>query len=765
MGPLHGLRVVDLTDDLGRFATKLLAELGASVVRVHDGAGVTHGPAMRDPAAAARGGLLDWWYDAGKRLIPLALDGATGAEAYRRLARGADLIVESLAPGRLAALGLDHADLAAANPRLVQVSLTPFGRTGPRAHWVASDLVSAAMSGVLSVSGTPERAVVPWGRQSFAAAGIVAALTGLACVRAARRSGRGQLVDVSAQEAVASSVEQIWFQYHYADLQPPWPKIAPRQGSLHWSRGYLVLPAKRGACMITPTPAPQALLDWLIDEGVPGATEVIPPGETIATQHLPALVALAGKLALRHDAAWLFHEAQKRHLAWGQVQTVRDLEANEQLAFRGAFVSVPELPSVRRNRFPIVFSGTPAPAPAAPASASLDALLVEWGPREPLTAEPAAAPAARPLEGVRVLDFSWVLAGPFGCRMLGDLGADVVKLQTAARATGVNDPAQGFFATFNRSKRSVALDTKAPGALDVLRRLVERADVLIENFAAGVLARWGLTWDTLRAWNPRLVYVTMSGCGHEGPWNAVVSYGPTVQALCGLTALSNPPGRGDVGVGYALNDMAAGGLAALSVLAALEARERTGQGQLVDIAQLEVGAYLVGAAVLDLLSNGRAAEPTGNADPYARFLVDDVFATGDGELAVTVRDAADAEALRRATGGDASGLATWCAARSAADAMQTLQAAGVPAGRVQNAHHLFTDDPQLSARAFFATLGSPVFGERAFERFPALFGASALEPYRRAPAFVGEHNLDVLCGVCGLTEDEVGAAMADGRLA
>jgi crotonobetainyl-CoA:carnitine CoA-transferase CaiB-like acyl-CoA transferase len=238
-----------------------------------------------------------------------------------------------------------------------------------------------------------------------------------------------------------------------------------------------------------------------------------------------------------------------------------------------------------------------------------------------------------------------------------------------------------------------------------------------------------------------------------------------VQALCGLTALSNPPGRGDVGVGYALNDMAAGGLAALSVLAALEARERTGQGQLVDIAQLEVGAYLVGAAVLDLLSNGRAAEPAGNADPYARFLVNDVFATADGELAVTVRDAADAEALRRATGGDASGLATWCAARSAADAMRALQAAGVPAGRVQNAHHLFTDDPQLSARAFFATLESPVFGERPFERFPALFGASALEPYRRAPAFVGEHNLDVLCGVCGLTEDEVGAAMADGRLA
>lgn len=762
MGPLQGLRVIDLTDDLGRFATKLLSELGASVVRVHDGAGVTHGPAMQAPDAAARGALLDWWYEAGKLLLPLRLETPEGAGAYRSLARGADLIVESLAPGRLAELRLDWADLAGANRRLVQVSLTPFGRSGPRAGWVASDLVTAAMSGVLSICGTPEQAVVPWGRQSFAAAGIVAALTGVACVRAARASGRGELVDVSAQEAVASSVEQPWFQYHYDDLQPGFAKIAPRQGSLHWSRGYLVLPAKTGACMITPTPAPHALHQWLVEEQVPGAKELVPPGETVNLTHLPALIALAGQFALRHDAGWLFREAQKRHIAWGQVQTVHDLEANEQLAFRGAFVPAREVAAVRRGRFPIVFDDTPAPQPGPPVRAAIGDVLAAWTPRPPAA---AGASPARPLEGVRVLDFSWVLAGPFCCRMLGDLGADVVKLQTAARATSVNDPATGFYATFNRSKRSVALDMKAPGSLDVMRRLVERADVVIENYAAGVLARWGLTWDTLRAWNPRLVYVTMSGCGHEGPWNSVVSYGPTVQALCGLTALSNPPGRGDVGVGYALNDMAAGGLAALSVVAALEARERTGAGQLVDIAQLEVGAYMVGAAVMDVLSNGRAAQPNGNVDPYATFLVNDVFKASDGELAVTLRDEADAAALRVVTGAGPEQLAAWCAVRSAAEAMTALQAAGVPAGRVQNAHHMFTDDEQLAARRFFRTLDSPVFGERPHERFPALFGASKLEPYLRAPAYVGEHNLEVLGGVCGMSEQEVAAAIADGRLA
>src|SRR4051794_10091131 len=155
-GPLAGLRVVDLTDDSGRFATKLLAESGASVVRIGRG---TPGPDMRAPEAAARGGLLDWWYDGGKQRVVVDLDTDAGRRAYTALAGAADLVIETEAPGRLADLGLDHADLIGANPGLVQVSLTPFGRTGPRASWQTTDLVSAALGGVLSLSGLPDEPV------------------------------------------------------------------------------------------------------------------------------------------------------------------------------------------------------------------------------------------------------------------------------------------------------------------------------------------------------------------------------------------------------------------------------------------------------------------------------------------------------------------------------------------------------------------------------------------------------------------------------
>ena len=167
---------------------------------------------------------------------------------------------------------------------------------------------------------------------------------------------------------------------------------------------------------------------------------------------------------------------------------------------------------------------------------------------------------------------------------------------------------------------------------------------------------------------------------------------------------------------------------------------------------------------MDHLSNGRTAEPGGNHDPYAKFLVNDVFRTTDGEIAVTVRHAADTARVAAVTNADIDGLALWCEARSAADAVAALQAAGIPASRVQNAHHMVTDDEQSAARGFFQPFESPIFGTRLWERFPARLSESSIEPYALPPSFVGEHASLVLGGVCGMTDDEIANAKADGRL-
>ncbi|MDH3678374.1 MAG: CoA transferase [Acidimicrobiia bacterium] len=788
-GPLAGLRVVDLTGDLGRFATKLLAEHGAEVCRP-SGAG-SRGASLAGPVGA-RGSLLDWWFDAAKVPIDLDLDTEAGLRRYRELTGAADLVVEAMPVGYLAERGIDHDDLVSGNAGLTQVSITPFGRTGPRADWQTSDLVAGALGGVLSITGTPAGPLNSWGWQNYNFASFAAAITALAGVRAARQTGQGQLVDLSVHEVVTGSIENLFMQYFYDDLLPL-PKIAPRQGSLHWLGAYEVVPAKTGNIMITPTPQSEQLIDWMVAAGIEEAEPFVGlPVEEIL-EHLPELMAATKLFTATIDAAELWWQAQRKHIAFGEVQSIATVAANPQFEHRGLFtdsgtdsdgdgVRAPWR-LVRYSHTPV---GTPPGPPAEPQKP--ERVVERWAEADPPAMEPAANtaeaaaadPAAPPLDGVRVLDLSWVLAGPFATRLLGDLGADVVKLQTEERATLVNRPDFPYYPVWNRSKRSVTLDLKHPDALPMIRRLIEGADVLVENYSAGVLDRLGLGWDAVRTWNDRLVYVSMSGCGHDGPWADVISYAPTIHALCGLTHLTNPPGRGDVGCGFSLNDHAAGFAAAFAVLAALEARNRIGVGQHIDMAQLEVGTYLVGPALIDHFVNGADPQPVGNADPLVDMVPNEVYpCAGGGFVAVTANDDAMWCRLAAIVGLDPSATPTvgdrraaratidaavgrWCTDRSAAEAMVELQRLGVAAGAVQNAEDLLERDEQHAARRFWLTAEHDQFGSRPHDRFPALWSRSRLDPYLRAPSYLGEANFDVWCEVAELGPEEVAEGIADG---
>jgi crotonobetainyl-CoA:carnitine CoA-transferase CaiB-like acyl-CoA transferase len=792
-GPLAGLRVIDLTDDLGRFGTKLLAELGADVCRPAGWGSRGHplpGPAGR------RGGHLDWWYDAAKGLVDLDLDDEEGRSTYRRLTASAHLVIESLPPGHLAERGIDHADLVETNPLLTQVALTPWGRTGPRASWRSSDLVAGAMGGVLSLTGTPDRPLNSWGGQNHNFGGFAAAVCGLAGVRAARRDGRGQLVDLSLHEVVAGSIENLFMQYRFDDVLDL-PKVAARQGSLHWLGLYEVVPARTGNVMITPTPQVETMIDWMIERGIDEARPLAGMPLEDALGRVTELMGAMKAFCRTDDAGPLFHEAQRRHIAFGEVQSVSQVARNPQFEFRELYGDIPvagedgdRSGSAVRGPWRLVrFSETPIaipgglPAEASPATVTAD----RWATAPaPAATGRSPDPTAPPLDGIRVLDLSWVLAGPFATRLLGDLGADVVKVQTEERATLVNQPGYPYYQVWNRSKRSVTIDLKNPGVLQVVRRLVERCDVLVENYSAGVLARLGLGWDQVRSWNDRLVYVSMSGCGHEGPWKDIISYAPTVHAVCGLTRLTNPPGRGDVGCGFSLNDHAAGFGAALSILAALEVRERTGRGQYIDMAQLEVGAVLIGPALVDHFATGRVTEAAGNLDGLADRVPNEVSRCRDDRyLAVTAEDDAmwarlagvigldDDEAVRLATVEarradratvDAH-LARWCEGWEAEEAMAVLQEAGVAAGVVQDAADLAERDPQLAARSFWVTADLAEFGPRVFDRFPARWSTSQLHPYRPAPSYLGEHNFEVLTELGGLDVEDVAEGVADGRFA
>lgn len=777
-GALQDLRVIDLTDDTGRFATKLLTEAGADVVRLGQG---SPGPAMNGEASM-HGGLLDWWYDGGKQRLALDLDSAAGQAQFRALAARADLLIETEPPGRLAELGIDFPELHKLNSRLVHVSLTPFGRRGPRAQWQMSDLVAAALGGVLSFTGTPDAPLNGWGRQCFNTASLFAAICGLAGVYAARTTGQGQHVDLSLQQSVIACTEQMLMFWFFAKMFPI--TEAPRQASLHWSGAFEVMRCASGYAMVTPGTHMPKMVEWLDEDGMAGDLKDLDLSDMLKVlPHIKHIMEILHAWALTKDAHKLFLAGQQRHLPFGEVLNVSAITNNEHFQAREFFRSVDWTgPSVKIPGPLFRTEATPAPRPLPPPDTPVDpaTVLQRWAPSA--TPVPSAAGRQKPLTGVRILDFTWVLAGPYCTRVFADLGADVIKLQTEERSQGVNGNAFPYFALWNRNKRSASLKMQHPKALDLFRRLVEQADVIVENFSVGVLDRWGIGYDVVRQWNDKIIYMSMAGAGQSGPWRDFVTYAPTIHALSGLTYLTNPPDRQDIGLGCAFTDHISGLSGALALLEALEARRRTGVGQRIDLAQLEVGAYLVGPAFADLLSNGREASPRGNQDAFCDYVPNNVYPCLNTEwLAITCRDDAQWTRLCQAIAhptlsSDARlttvegrrmhrdeidwALSTWAAQQEAEPAMRQLQVASVPAGKVCSMKDLTEHDEHLKAQQWFVEVEHKLLGRHQFERFPAVFSEGTLD-YKPSP-FLGEHTFEVYKELLGMSDEEIATAIGEG---
>ena len=372
------------------------------------------------------------------------------------------------------------------------------------------------------------------------------------------------------------------------------------------------------------------------------------------------------------------------------------------------------------------------------------------------------------LDGIRILDFTHVLAGPFCTRILADMGADVVKIMSDTRpglAGGVDSP---YHTMWNRTKRVLQLNLAREDARAIGRRLALKADVVIDNFSVGVLDRWGLGYDDVAPDNPGAIYIGMSGMGITGPWANYVTYAPTVHALAGLTYLTGVPGRNDIGIGFSYNDHLSGLHGAVAVLAALEARRTTGRGQRVDLSQFEVGTTFSGPALLDWFANGRAAEPVGNDPPWDQIAPHAIYpcAGDDRWLAIAVEtdtqwralcevlDASDWSSdasLATAEGRWArrdeldQRIAAWTSQRDDYEAMSALQAAGVPAGVVQTGQDLVGRDPQLAHSRMFIDLENPhpELGPLKADRLPLHFNRTPATVYRRSDVF-GESNASVL---------------------
>ena len=606
-GALANVRVLDLTDDRAIYAGKLLGDLGAEVVRLEPASG----DPLRERAPFHHQSGASLWHAffASSRRFASTDDEAAG---IRALAAEADVVLDC---GRLELAGLSSDALVAETPSLVVVDVSSFGPDGPWAGYLAPGLVAEALGGVAATSGDPSTPPLKlYGDQYAYVGGVYAAIGALSALRHARETGEGQVVRLSVHEALSSILEHVlmWAWYHellpFAD-----GPVLPRQGSLHWSSAYVVMQALGGSIMITPTPDFQKQLAWLIeeDQGLDLLDE-----KYAQPENLPLMIArtmevlrewVAGK-----EVEPFFHEAQRRHHPFGWVMTTPEVAGNPQLEARDWWTKYQAGDAaVQGPGAPYHFSETPwrvsPPVSSAPVA----------DPPLPAASPPALRGERRgagPLDGVRILDFTHVLAGPFCTRVLGDMGADVIKIMTSTRPGLAGGTEHPYHVMWNRSKRVLQLDLSRDEARAIARDLALQADVVIDNFSVGVLDRWGLGYDSIAPERPGVIYAGMSGMGVTGPWASYVTYAPTVHALAGLTYLTGVPGRNDIGIGFSYNDHMAGLHGAVAVLAALEARRTTGRGQRIDLSQFEVGVTFSGVALLDWFANGVAAEPVGN-DP------------------------------------------------------------------------------------------------------------------------------------------------------
>jgi crotonobetainyl-CoA:carnitine CoA-transferase CaiB-like acyl-CoA transferase len=399
------------------------------------------------------------------------------------------------------------------------------------------------------------------------------------------------------------------------------------------------------------------------------------------------------------------------------------------------------------------------------------------------------ATARMALEGVRILDFTWVVAGPVATRILADQGAEVIKIERGDKdATSVMGPRRvGLQGELHRNKRSAAINMTKPRGVELARRLAAMSDLVMDNFSARVMRMWGMDYDTLAKIKPDIISISMSGLGHTGPRCNYVSYGPTLQALAGFTRMMADSRGEPAGYGYSYADMAGGYSGALAALIALWHRKRTGRGQFVDLSQFEALASLVGPALLDISVNDRAQVPPGwrsqegPAAPHGAYRCRRRGDDNDRWIVIAVRSQAEWERFVVALDNPAwvtdpkfrtlylrmrnreeldANVSRWAATVDAEAAMALLQRAGVAAGVALNGADLSVD-PQLAERDFFAHVKLPDGGSTRLTGVPMQLSATPGSVRTVAPE-VGEDNDYILGELLGLSRADREELIAEG---
>ena len=717
-----GLRVLDTTHGIaGAYCAKLLTDLGASVVAV-------------DALPAARRELFTY----------LRTSQVVGADSVGEWWDGADIVLG----------GLSVLDDSRPGP-LVRVSVSSFGAGGPDSGVELPEQVLQARSGALSTHGhLTETPLTVAGDLGEYVTGAFAALGAATAWYRASRTGVRETVDVSMLESMLLTLSTV-------------PTLMARfPGGRTANFRFVMIPGNEPCADgnyvgITTVTIPQwlALLKAIGREDLCADDELISfLGRFMRAEEVHGILQ---EFTMRHTAAEVVDICAAARVPAAVVGNGVLLPEFEQPKARGTFVTQPG-ESWIRPRAPFRFSAIPDRALTPPRPPAADRPGVRptpsdfraiWGSPHPQSAQKSGfgsgdGPGERPFEGVRIVDFTAFWSGPFSTAWLCSMGADVIKVESVQRPDGLrfnatirpkDDPRfyemSALWHSTNLGKRGITLDLGSPEGLALAKRLIETADVVTENFTPPVMEGFGLGYDDVRALNPSVVMLRLPAFGLDGPWRDRGGFAQTMEQITGMAWLTGYEGGPPIIPGGVVDPMV-GTHTALALVAALDHRSRTGEGQLVEMAMIEVAAAVTAEQVIDASAHGVLRDRRGAHGVYAC----------DGQDAWVAVD----ETSDPMTDGE---RAAWCATRSPDVAAAELLAEGIATAAVVPAYAVL-DDPQLRARDFFQALDHPDVGAQDYPGWPMRMSGGPSAAWRGACPTLGQHTDDVLRDL-GVSDEEL----------
>jgi crotonobetainyl-CoA:carnitine CoA-transferase CaiB-like acyl-CoA transferase len=793
---LKGFRALDLTGVSGQLCGRVLADLGMEVIKIEP----PGGDPVRNLAPfihSANGKQLSTTFahlNAGKASKVLDLDKEADRGAFRQLVETADVVLESFQPGELDGKGLGYKDLAAINPGIVLASITGFGQTGPKKNLACNDLVALAQSGFLYISGDPLLPPVrPPETQAYYFASIFAAAGVLAALYRRERTGQGDHVDASMQETLAT-------QEHIIRLYANENQVSKRAGSQHGS----VAPARIFPCRdgfvylyVTRQHWKLFLTIWTDHPAVFDAPDWL--NNLYRRANADELNAAVEVFLSKFTMGEITDLLQSKGIPCVPVNTPMGFANDEHVKGRGFIAAVEHdgFGSAKQPAMPFVIDGERISVGSLPIldswrSPSYISLVAgerrEGAPHR----EKDLGSGNGPLDGIRIVSFDHVLAGPYGTTILAELGADVIKVESSKGGmdpfrffgTGEDPNVSPRFLEFNRNKRSFTVNLKHPKGQSVLHDLVAKADAVLDNYSVDVVERIGLGYNDLRRVKPDIINLRMPGLGTTGPKRHFSTVGVNITAFTGLTYLWNHPGvtNPPIGSQTVFPDYVSGVLCAIIIISGVLYRDRQKRGAFIDLAQSEATAFMIGASLMEAAASGKNLEPIGNASPSAaphdcypcrgedRWCV--IAAENDEQwtaLAKILGSAVEQES--RFTSADKrlgqraelnAVISHWTQDKDAFEVMDHLQKVGVPCGVVQTGEDL-TNDPQLKARGFIVAVENPRLGRVVLPNFPLQFTNAKLTRRWEFPV-LGRDTEAVLRDVVGYSQETVKQLRSDGVL-